>query len=126
MPGELKEIATPAITYLTSLAQARGIEIEVADPGDLVFTEGRLRNGGRAVDVMVRVSFTPMLYLGERLDGIKAALRAGIPVHDHEPAVGVVRTEVAVRDGHRSGARPRCARRAVGDRAGPLRRGRAS
>jgi hypothetical protein len=77
MPIELKEIATPAITYLTGLAQARGIEIEVADPGDLVFSDGRLRNAGRAVDVMVRAFFTPMLsYLGERLDGIKAALRA--------------------------------------------------
>ncbi len=78
MPSELKEIATPAITYLTGLAHARGIEIEVADPGDLVFSDGRLRNGGRPVDVMVRAFFTPMLsYLGERLDGIKAALRAG-------------------------------------------------
>jgi len=77
MPSELKEIATPAITYLTGLAQARGIEIDVADPGDLVFTGGRLQNGGRPVDVMVRAFFTPMLsYLGDRLDGIKAALRA--------------------------------------------------
>ncbi len=77
MPSELKEIATPAITYLSGLAQARGIEIEVADPGDLVFTDGRLRLAGREVDVMVRAFFTPMLsYLGQRLDGIKAALRA--------------------------------------------------
>lgn len=77
MPAEVKEVATPAIEYLTGLAAARGLEIEVADPGDLVFADGRLRNGGRPVDVLVRAFFTPMLsYLGERLDGIKAALRA--------------------------------------------------
>ncbi|MCB0899898.1 MAG: hypothetical protein KDC40_13870 [Actinobacteria bacterium] len=77
MPDELKAIATAAIDYLTGLAGARGIEIEVADPGDLVFSDGRLRNGGRPVDVLVRAFFTPMLsYLGERLGGIKAALRA--------------------------------------------------
>jgi len=77
MPTELTAIAAPAIGYLTSLATPRGIEIEVADPGDLVFSDGRLRRDGRAVDVMVRAFFTPMLsYLGERLDGIKAALRA--------------------------------------------------
>ncbi|MEI2622432.1 MAG: hypothetical protein V9G09_17070 [Candidatus Nanopelagicales bacterium] len=37
-----------------------------------------LRLDGREVDVLVRAFFTPMLaYLAERLDGIKAALRAG-------------------------------------------------
>ena len=34
-----------------------------------------------------------------------------VPVHDHQPAVGAVRTEVAVRDGHRSRGRPRRHRR---------------
>ncbi len=78
MPKELTEIAAPAITYLSGVAAARGIELAVADPGELTFTDGRLRLAGREVDVLVRAFFTPMLaYLGERLDGIKAALRAG-------------------------------------------------
>ncbi|MEZ5158379.1 MAG: hypothetical protein R2687_06065 [Candidatus Nanopelagicales bacterium] len=78
MPRELTDIATPALTYLSGLAQERGLEIAIADPGDLVFRDDRLRLDGREVDVLVRAFFTPMLaYLGERLDGIKAALRAG-------------------------------------------------
>jgi hypothetical protein len=78
MPRELTDIATPALTYLSGLAQARGLEIAIADPGDLVFRDDRLRLDGREVDVLVRAFFTPMLaYLAERLDGIKAALRAG-------------------------------------------------
>jgi hypothetical protein len=77
LPAELKEIATPGITYLSGIAAARGIELVVADPGEMVFTDGRLRLEGRAIDVLVRAFFTPMFaYLGERLDGIKAALRA--------------------------------------------------
>ena len=78
MPKELTEIAAPAITYLSGIAATRGIELAVADPGDLTFSDGRLRLAGREVDVLVRAFFTPMLaYLGERLDGIKAALRVG-------------------------------------------------
>lgn len=77
MPHELTDIATPAIRYLQQIAAERGIEIEVTDPGQLVFTQGHLRRDGRPVDVLVRAFFTPMLgFLGERLDGIKAALRA--------------------------------------------------
>jgi hypothetical protein len=77
MPKELTQIAAPAITYLSGLARPRGIELDVADPGELAFADGRLRVAGREVDVLVRAFFTPMLsYLGERLDGIKAALRA--------------------------------------------------
>lgn len=76
MPHELTQIAAPAIGYLSGIAQTQGIELDVADPGDLVFTGGRLRLAGREVDVLVRAFFTPMLsFLGERLDGIKAALR---------------------------------------------------
>lgn len=78
MPKELTEIAAPAIGYLSGIAETQGIELAVADPGELAFGDGRLRLGGREVDVLVRAFFTPMLaYLGERLDGIKAALRAG-------------------------------------------------
>lgn len=77
MPHELTEIASPGINYLSGIAAARGIEIVVADPGEMVFADGRLRLEGRAVDVLVRAFFTPMFaYLGQRLDGIKAALRA--------------------------------------------------
>ncbi len=77
LPAELTEIATPGIRYLSGIAAARGLEIAVADPGEMVFADGRLRLNGRAVDVLVRAFFTPMFaYLGQRLDGIKAALRA--------------------------------------------------
>ena len=36
MPRELTDIATPALTYLSGLAQARGLEIAIADPGDTI------------------------------------------------------------------------------------------
>lgn len=77
LPHELTEMAAPALTYLSGLAVAQGLELEIADPGDLVHSAGRLRLHGREIDVLVRAFFTPMLgYLAERLDGIKAALRA--------------------------------------------------
>lgn len=77
LPSELTQIATPGISYLSGIAARRGIEIVVADPADFMFADGRLRWQGRPVDVLVRAFFTPMFgYLGERLDGIKAALRA--------------------------------------------------
>lgn len=76
LPHELTDIAANGIAYLSGIAQARGLELLVTDPGDLVFADGRLRLAGRPVDVLVRAFFTPMLaYLGPRLDGIKAALR---------------------------------------------------
>jgi hypothetical protein len=78
LPTELTEIATPGISYLSGIARARGIELVVADPGEMVFSDGRLRLAGRPVDVLVRAFFTPMFgYLGQRLDGIKAGLRDG-------------------------------------------------
>lgn len=78
LPRELTAVASRAITYLCDLAAARGIEIHVADPGDVGYSQGRARLDGQPVDVLVRAFFTPMLeYLGDRLDGIKAALRAG-------------------------------------------------
>jgi hypothetical protein len=78
LPRELTEMVTPALNYLSGLAQQRGLELAVADPADLAFATGRLRLRGQPVDVLVRAFFTPMLgYLAERLDGIKAALRAG-------------------------------------------------
>ena len=59
MPRELTDIATPALTYLSGLAQARGLEIAIADPGDLVFRDDRLRLDGREVDVLVRAFSRP-------------------------------------------------------------------
>lgn len=77
LPHELTDMVAPALTYLSKLADAQGIELAVADPGDLVYSGGRLRLRGREVDVLVRAFFTPMLgYLAERLDGVRAALRA--------------------------------------------------
>lgn len=77
LPEELNELAGKQIRYLRDIAVAKGIEMEVADPGALTFTDGRLRKDGRAVDVVVRAFFTQMFaYLGSRLDGILAALRA--------------------------------------------------
>ena len=77
LPRELTTVASRAITYLCDLAAARNIEIQVADPGEIVYSQGRARLNGQPIDVLVRAFFTPMLeYLGDRLDGIKAALRA--------------------------------------------------
>jgi hypothetical protein len=78
LPRELTAFAAGGIDYLGGIAQARGIELVVVDPGEMVFSDCRLRVSGRPVDVLVRAFFTPMFsYLGQRLDGIKAALRDG-------------------------------------------------
>jgi hypothetical protein len=78
MPHELREIAASSIVYLQRTAVAAGLELDVAEPGDLTYSDGRLRCGGRAVDVLIRGFFTTMVdYLGSRLDGVLAALRAG-------------------------------------------------
>ena len=77
LPEELQDLAGKQVRHLRGLADARGIEMAVVDPGALAFADGRLRLAGRAVDVLVRAFFTPMFaYLGPRLDGIIAALRA--------------------------------------------------
>ena len=78
LPRELTDIAASSLVYLAAVAAAQGLELEVADPGDLRHTGGRLRLADRPVDVLVRGFFTTMVeYLGPRLDGIRAALRAG-------------------------------------------------
>lgn len=78
LPDELQELAGKQVRYLCSVAQAQGVEMDVVDPGELAYSDGRLRLAGRPVDVLVRAFFTPMFaYLGSRLDGILAALRAG-------------------------------------------------
>lgn len=78
LPDELLDLAGKQVRHLRTLAAQRGLEMEVADPGQLTFTKGRLQLRGRPVDVVVRAFFTPMFgYLGPRLDPLLAALRAG-------------------------------------------------
>lgn len=77
VPDELVAMVQPRVAHLLEIAAVKGIEMPMVDPGRLAFSEGRLRLDGRAVDVVVRGFFTPMFaYLGERLDGLLAALRA--------------------------------------------------
>lgn len=78
LPTELREIASSSMTYLQQVAAEYGLELDIADPGELTYADGRLRRQGRAVDVLIRGFFTTMVeYLGTRLDGIIQALRAG-------------------------------------------------
>lgn len=78
LPDELRELAGKQVRHLRELSSQRGLEMEVADPGELVFVRDRLQLRGRDVDVAVRAFFTPMFaYLGSRLDPLLAALRAG-------------------------------------------------
>lgn len=78
LPRELTEIAASSLAYLATAAGAQGMELVVADPGELRHAAGRLRLADRPVDVLVRGFFTTMVeYLGPRLDGIRSALRAG-------------------------------------------------
>lgn len=78
LPGELREVASPALAHLSAAATALGIDLRVADPGELRHEARRLRLADEPVDVLVRAFFTTMLtYLGPRLDGIRSALRAG-------------------------------------------------
>lgn len=77
LPHELVALAARAVEHLRHIAEGRGIEMVVADPGELTFAGQRLRLNGRPVDVVVRAFFTPMFaYLGERLEGLLAAIRA--------------------------------------------------
>lgn len=78
LPRELTEIAASSLTYLAAVAAEHDVDVVVADPGDLRHEAARLRLAGRPVDVLFRGFFTTMVeYLGDRLDGIRAALRAG-------------------------------------------------
>lgn len=78
LPDELRELAGKQVRHLRDLGAERGLEMEVADPGELTFAGTRLQLRGRDVDVAVRAFFTPMFgYLGPRLDPLLAALRAG-------------------------------------------------
>lgn len=78
LPEELTAVAGPTLAHLADLAAAADLELNIVDPGALHHHDGRLRLDGRPVDVLLRAFFTTMLtYLGPRLDGILAALRAG-------------------------------------------------
>ena len=78
LPDELQDLAGKQVRHLRALGALSGMEIEVADPGELAFERDRLHLRGRTVDVAIRAFFTPMFaYLGSRLDALLAALRAG-------------------------------------------------
>jgi hypothetical protein len=77
-PHELAGSLGGGLAHVSQMAAAAGVEVVVADPGDLVHEGGRLRLAGRPVDVLVRAFFTSMvLTLGDRVKGIVDALSAG-------------------------------------------------
>lgn len=78
VPSELKGTVAAGLQHVVAGAAALGVEIAVADPGEFRYEGGRLRLDGRPIDVLVRAFFTSMVgALGERLEGITAALAAG-------------------------------------------------
>ncbi|MBK1720259.1 hypothetical protein [Thiocystis violacea] len=80
VPRELKDLVDPIQATIDALAQS-GLSARIADPGELEFTDGALRHRGEPVGVLVRVFLPKMIQmipgLGERLQGIYAAVRAG-------------------------------------------------
>ncbi|HAS50283.1 MAG TPA: hypothetical protein DCS21_00415 [Gammaproteobacteria bacterium] len=57
---------------------ASGLSARVADPGELEFSNGRLRHQGDPVGVLIRVFLPEMIpRLGDRLHGVFLAIRAG-------------------------------------------------
>ena len=77
-PRELAGSLGPGLAHVSRMAAEAGVEVVVADPGDLVYEGGRLRLAGRPVDVLVRAFFTSMVHtLGDRIRGIVDALTAG-------------------------------------------------
>jgi uncharacterized circularly permuted ATP-grasp superfamily protein len=77
-PRELAGSLGGGLRHVSEMAARAGVDLAVADPGDLVYAGGRLRLDGRAVDVVVRAFFTSMaVTLGDRVRGIVDALAAG-------------------------------------------------
>jgi hypothetical protein len=77
-PRELAGSLEGGLRHVAGMAARAGVEVVVADPGELVHQEGRLRLAGRPVDVLVRAFFTSMaVTLGDRVRGIVDALAAG-------------------------------------------------
>ena len=77
-PRELAGSLEGGLRHVSEMAGRAGVEVVVADPGDLVYEGGRLRLDGRAIDVVVRAFFTSMaVTLGDRVQGIVDAVTAG-------------------------------------------------
>lgn len=80
VPRELKDFIDPIQVTIDAL-QASGVSARIADPGELEFAAGALRHRGETVGVLIRVFLPKMIHmipgLGERLQGIYAAVRAG-------------------------------------------------
>lgn len=78
VPDELRDYVATPLGYVVRAAERHGAEVAVADPGALAHGAGGLTLDGRRIDVVVRVFFTPMIAtLGNRLDALFAAVRAG-------------------------------------------------
>ena len=77
-PKELHSYVVRGAAHLSRVAAREGIEFSVAEPSELTFAAGKLTIADRPVDVVLRGFFTPMIgALGDRLDALKAGLRAG-------------------------------------------------
>lgn len=78
LPEELRSLVLPSLAEFDDAIAAAGLPVRVADPGKLQFAQGGLRLDGEPVDLVVRAFFTSMFTaLGERLEGLLAALRVG-------------------------------------------------
>jgi hypothetical protein len=78
VPRELKDFIGQVQITLNALATS-GLSARIADPGELEFSDGRLRHQGDPVGILVRVFLPEMIPgLGDRLHGIFQAVRAGV------------------------------------------------
>ena len=77
-PRELHDYVVRGAAHLTRAAARESIEFSVAEPSELTYSTSGLTIAARPVEVGLRGFFTPMISaLGDRLDALKAGLRAG-------------------------------------------------
>lgn len=78
MPDEFLPIAAAHIPGFVATSAELGHELVVADPGRLVYANGRVTLDGRRVDVVIRGFLSEMLgMLGQRVQPLLAAVAAG-------------------------------------------------
>jgi hypothetical protein len=78
VPAEFADYVAAPLAALLGFLRARGLEYSVCDPGELVRRDGAVHDSQGRVDVAIRVFFTSMVGdLGDRLDGLVEAVRAG-------------------------------------------------
>lgn len=78
VPDELRQLVLPSLREFDEAIAAVGLPVQVLDPGALDYRNGRLRTEAGPVDLVVRAFFTSMFdTLGDRLDGLLSAVRAG-------------------------------------------------